>query len=117
MTTTLETSDGSCKFYRVQVNGLKTIVTYVSGRMQGRERRGEEKRRERKRRKEIGECYFKGACDLMNSRHGKVGSEGQDNEVKHSSTSEASTYAEDLIDKLQNNGYEKTNNKRKRGIS
>ena len=53
----------------------------------------------------------------MNSRHGKVGSEGQDNEVKHSSTAEASTYAEDLIDKLQNNGYEKTNNKRKRGIS
>ena len=30
MSTSLETIDGSCKFYRVEVKGLKTIVTYVS---------------------------------------------------------------------------------------
>ena len=51
MDTHLETTDGSCKFYRVQVNGLKTIVTYVRGRGDRGDRgdRGERGKIERER--------------------------------------------------------------------
>lgn len=46
MSTYLETTDGSCKFYRVEVKGSKTVVTYV--------------RRERERAKEMGDKGEKG---------------------------------------------------------